>query len=218
MEEMLQGNDYARSLISPNQRLMFGHMTEHFVDDVLFEELMDQLSQENMGWPNRQQMSWFHTLAKRRFQELPIRMIFHEMAFSEFAVTGEIDFYNVKIRLTPAQRLRYIAYIQTLIRENENLSMKLVYGAIISDFQYNANQCVFLADGISYLSLDDSVTRDSLRVVNHPDMRVMLERFFERVWNSSSKVVVGDRAAVEDYVDHISQQIRMISLLDGRPE
>ena len=30
MLDLLRGKDYARSLIAPNQRLMFGHMTEHF--------------------------------------------------------------------------------------------------------------------------------------------------------------------------------------------
>lgn len=218
MEELLMGNDYARSLISPNQRLMFGHMTEHFLDDVLFEQVVEQLAKTRTGALSRQQITWFHTLSKRRFQELPIRMVFYEQAFSDFAVTGEVDFYNLKIRLTPAQRLRYIEYLRDLIRNYENLSVKLVYGALISDFQYNANQCVFLSDGISYLSLDDSVTQDSLRIVNHPDMKVMLERFFDRVWNANSDVVIGDRNAVADYVDHISQQIRMISLLDSRPE
>lgn len=215
MEEMLLGNDYARSLISPNQRLMFGHMTEHFVDDELFEELLNQVAREHTGRLTRQQMTWFHTLAKRRFQELPIRITFYEPAFSEFAVNGEIDFYNLKVRLTPQQRLRYVAYIRDLVAGRENLEVKLVYGTLISDFQYNANQCVFLTDGISYLSLDDSMPRDSLRVVNHPDLKMMLERSFEKIWDD---IALGDRDVVLDYVDHISQQIRLISLLDTRPE
>lgn len=215
MEEMLLGNDYARSLISPNQRLMFGHMTEHFVPDDLFEELLPHLGEKNESAVGYDQLKWSHTLAKRRFEELPIRILFYEPAFSDFAVTGEVDFYNVKIRLPPKQRLRYIRNLSELLRNHENLSVKLVYGALISDFQYNANQCVFLTDGISYLSLDETVNRDSLRVVNHADMKNMLEKFFEKLWGYEREMVISDRDAIFEYIEHITQQIRMISHLEG---
>lgn len=214
MEEMLMGNDYARSLISPNQRLMFGHMTEHFVPDDLFEELLTQLPEDRATHLTAERYRWSHTLAKRRFEELPIRIIFYEPAFSDFAVTGEVDFYNAKLHLTPRQRLKYISYLRELFSQQENLSVKLVYGALISDFQYNADQCVFLSDGISYLSLDDNASQDSLRVVNHADMKTVLERFFEKVWQVGSDVVLSDRAAIIEYIDHITQQIRMISHLE----
>lgn len=216
MEEMLRGNDYARSLIAPNQRLMFGHMTEHFMPDDLFEEVLSQLAEvEQVSAVSLERIRWAHTLAKRRFQELPIRIIFYEPTFSDFAVTGGLDFYNVKVSLTPEQRLRYITYLRDLFRRNENLSVKLIYGALISDFQYNADQCVFLTDGISYLSLDDNADRDSLRIVNHADMKMMLDLFFERVWQSDTSVVMSGREAILDYIDHILQQIRMISHLEN---
>lgn len=212
MEEMLLGNDYARSLIATNQRLMFGHMTEHFMPDDLFEEVLSQLAEsEQVTAVSLERIRWAHTLAKRRFQELSIRIVFYEPTFSDFAVTGELDFYNVKVSLSPEQRLKYITYLRDTFRKQDNLSVKMIYGALISDFQYNADQCVFLTDGISYLSLDDNGDRDSLRIVNHADMKMMLDRFFERVWQSDAGVVMSDRAEVMEYIDHILQQIRMIS-------
>lgn len=220
MEQMLTGNDYARSLISPNQRLMFGHMTEHFVPDDLFEELVEQLKAEGRSASvTLERLRWAHTLAKRRFQELPVRVIFSESAFADFAVTGEVDFYNIKIFLNPEQRLRYIRGLRELLSRQDRVAVKLVYGALVSDFRYHADQCVFLTDGISYLSLDDSPERDSLRVVNHRDMKQMLDRFFERVWHNDSSVVVSDREAVMEHVDHILQQVQMIAFLadpDGK--
>lgn len=216
MEQMLLGNDYARSLISPNQRLMFGHLTEHFVPDDLFEELVEQLKAGGESSEvTLERLRWAHALAKRRFQELPVRLLFSEPAFADFAVTGELDFYNMKLFLDPGQRVRYISWLREVIRQQQGLEVKMVYGALVSDFQYHADQCVFLSDGISYLSLDDSPERDSLRVVNHSDMKMVLDRFFERVWQSDSSVVVSDRAKVMEHVEHILQQVRMIALMNG---
>lgn len=215
MQEMLEGNDYARSLISPNQRLLFGHMTEHFLPDALFETILDRLREkENSTTITVEQLRWFHTLAKRRFEELPIRILFYESALAEFAVVGELDFYNMKIKLTPSQRLQYVTYMRDLIQDSSNLEVRLIYGRLFSDFQYNANQCVYLTDGISYLSLDDNSEQNSLCTINHADMKKAFESFYEEIWEDRKDVVVSGRVAVLSYIDHIIQQVRMIDHLE----
>lgn len=214
MLEMLQQNDYARSLISPNQRLLFGHMTEHFLPDSLFEEILSQLRKEDYPLDiTAEQLRWFHTLAKRRFEELPIRILFHEAALAEFAVVGEMDFYNLKIKLTPSQRLQYVSYMRELIENYDNLEVKLIYGRLFSDFQYNINQCVYLTDGISYLSLHDNGKQNSLCTINHADMKKAFELFFEEIWKNREDVVISERMAVRSYIDHIIQQIRMMDCM-----
>ena len=65
------------------------------------------------------------------------------------------------------------------------------------------------------MSLDETVNRDSLRVVNHADMKNMLEKFFEKLWGYEREMVISDRDAIFEYIEHITQQIRMISHLEG---
>lgn len=214
MTEMLRGNDYARSLISPNQRLLFGHLNEHFITNALLESITTGLAADYEPVINISQLQWLHALSKRRFEELPVQIMFYESALSEFAVMGELDFYNIKVKLTPVQRLDYICNLRDLLQHNENLSVKLIYGRLFSDFQYNANQCVFLTDGISYLSLDGNGARDSLYIINNRQMHDAFRCFYDEVWQNCREVVISDRAMVLSYIDHIIQQIRMIVHLD----
>lgn len=218
MEEMLQGKDYARSLIAPNQRLLFGHLTEHFFPDELLSIIVDAMAKEKDPVVTANQLRWFHSLSKRRFEEQPIRILFYESALSEFAVEGELDFYNFKIHLTPQQRLQYIGHMLDLLRRNDNLEVKLIYGRLFSDFQYNANQCVFLTDGISYLSLEGHGSVDSLYMINNPDMHDAFSCFYEEIWHNCDDVVISDRETVLGYIEHIAQQISMIAGLDEMPE
>lgn len=214
MDELLTDNTYARSLIAANQRLLFGHLTEHFVPCDLLETLMAQLVQDHTPVVSAVQMRWFHALSERRFEEMPIQILFYEAALSSFAVEGIIDFYNLKIHLTPAQRLIYIRNLRRVLYDNPNLEVKLIYGRLYHDFQYNANQYVFLTDSNAFLSLDGQEFQDSMYIVNHADMHETFSRFYDEVWNNREDVVISDRDTVLAYVDHIVQQVEMIARLE----
>lgn len=213
MVDLLLCNDYARSLIATNQRMLFGHMTEQFVPMELLEAIISDppdhpevISEDNLRW--------LQSLARERLGKSDVKMIFYESALSEFAVDGVLDFFNMKIRLTPAQRLQYMCNLRDLIRSNSNLSVKMIYGLLFTDFQYNANQFVFLSDGISYLSLDCNEATDSLHIINNKDMYRVFSCFFDEVWNNRPDVVVSDRDDVLRYIDHIVQQIQLIASLE----
>ena len=209
MSDLIRNNDYVRSLIAPNQKLIFGHMTEHFLPDDLFETII----QEHPELENVEQIRWFQALSKRRFKELPIKLIFRGIALSEFTVEGTLEFYNHHLKLTPSQRKQYLCSIRDIIASNENLSVHFVNGKLFSDFQYQSNQCLFLNEGYSYLTLGNTGAHN-LYVVNTPQMKQVFEQFFDAIWNGFTDVVVSDLDTVLRYFDHAIHQIDMILMLE----
>ena len=212
MREMLLGNHYTRSILSPHQRLRIGHMTERFLPDDLFEEVVAQLIPTCKEVINLEELRWIHDLTQHSYTELPIQILFNASAFSDFTVTGELNFFNMKVILSPEQRLRYIQHIADLIRDNENLSVKLIYGRLISDFQYTANQCICLSDTASVLRLMAS-GQYSINQVNHADLKDAFNRYYEEIWNYPSDAVMSDRNEILAFLDHVLRQTRMINKL-----
>ena len=215
MDEMLTGNDYARSLISTNQRLMIGHATEHFLSQPLLEEIIGLLNGHLAERVDGNHLRWIHSLSCRRFQEQPMKILIYESALSEFIVNGRLDFYNLNVTLTPRQRLAYIRNLQDMLQQNGNIQIRLIYGPLFPDFQYNADQCAFFSDGASYLRLA-AENRDENKIftVNTPEMHDVFDHFFAEVWDNQQKVVVSDRQTVLNYVNHIAQQAAMIAGLE----
>ena len=217
MREMMMKNDYVRMLLSPNHRLTLGHITEHFLSDGLFEEIMTQLAQtyniKEWSDVSAEDIRWAHALTGRSYQEAPVRIVFMGVAFSEFAMTGELDFFNLKVTLTPAQRLRLITELRDTLQQHENISLRLVYGRLTADFLYMSNQCVYLSDGTSYLRLNGGGRTNSLHIINHADMKSAFHCFFEEIWKQDQELVISDRRAILQYIDHTIQQIDMISQL-----
>ena len=216
MEEMLRGSEYARSLIAPNQRMLFGHMTEHFLSASLLEEIIESFHGQNRTNITADQLQWVHALSARRFQEQPVQIMFYESALSEFAVNGELDFYNMKIHLTPAQRLEYLRHLQQLMEEYTNIEVRLIYGSLFSDFQYHANQCILLSDGTSFLRLVGQGNLNGLYSINHVKMHAVFDCFYDEVWENAQGVVISDRETVLSYIEHIVQQAEMIARLESR--
>lgn len=212
MREILLGNHYALSILSPHQKMRIGHLNERFLPDDLFEEIVQQLIPVCKEVVSVSELSWLHELAAQSHKELPIQIIFNASAFSDFAVSGDLDFFNMKVQLTPQQRLRYIQHMKETILNNENLSVKMVYGRLISDFQYVGNQNIILGDSTSLLRL---VAGDqySLNIINHTSMKEAFTRFFEEIWNYRSDVVISSKDEIISYLDHAMRQIQMIAKL-----
>ena len=216
MHDMLTGHDYIHTLLSPNRRWILGHMTEHFLPDDLFEEIVAELS----GNPNDQitvdELYRIHNLTRNMIEKSQLHLVFYESAFSDLAVSDELDFYNFKVHLTVSQRHRYMKHLLHLFETQKNLQIRLVYGKFVSDFQYIANQCVFLSDVFSYLRLDNSSNRNNLVIVNQPEVQQIFNSFFTKVWNYSSDVVVADKEYILSYIEHVMQGIHLISKMEQR--
>ena len=213
IEELLIGNDYARSLISSDQRMLFGHMTEHFLPDDLFETFLA----EHTDMKHAEQIRWLHGLNKRRFQDIPVQMLLRDIALSAFAVDGELEFFNKRIKLTPKQRLRYVENLRNLISGSSNLSVRMLSGRLLSDYQFRANQCVFLNSSVPYLSLGERNAK-GVYVINNSQMKSVFEKFFQSIWEDNNRGILCDRNEILLFLEQVIQQISMIAKLEESHE
>ena len=138
----------------------------------------------------------------------------YESAFSNFVVTGELDFFNYKVKLSVQQQFRYMEYLLELSENCENLDYRLIYGQFVSDFEYIDNQCIFLTDTISYLCLKSSAKRNGMLVINRADMQKVFEQSFEEFWNYGDSVIISDKAEIISYIQHVLHGIKMISCME----
>ncbi|MGN0323165.1 MAG: hypothetical protein ACI4DZ_08630 [Oliverpabstia sp.] len=212
--DMMRNHDYIHTLLSPNIRWLMGHMTEHFLPEDLFEEIVRDLEAAGKLSVSSEELRSIHRLLRTVMRESPIRLMLYESAFSSFVVTNELDFYNLKIKLSVKQQIRYMEHLIELCEKCENLNFRLVYGQFVSDFEYIDNQCIFLTDTISYLRLKSSANRNDMLIINRTDMQRVFERSFEEFWNYGDAVVISDKEAILSYMQHILQGVKLISRIE----
>ncbi|MGN0249994.1 MAG: hypothetical protein ACI4EH_01330 [Oliverpabstia sp.] len=214
IRDMIRNHDYIHTLLSPNIRYLVGHMTEHFLSEDLFEEIVQELETSGKMSVSTEELRNVHRLVRNIVQNSHIRIMVYESAFSSFAVNSELDFFNYKVKLSVRQRLRYMEHLLEIGEKCKNLDFRLVYGQLVSDFEYIDNQCIFLTDTISYLRLKSSVNRNDMLIINRADMQKVFERSFEEFWNYGEDVIISDREAIISYMRHVLHGIQMISCME----
>lgn len=207
MEDMLLDNDYIRFLLGRNQRWLLGHLTEHLMPEELFEELAPEFCRKRDL--SLEQLRRTHAMARSVIDEMGIRVMICEKALMEFAVSGELDFFNCKVNLTPEQRLTYLRYMCTLPEKNPRIRCKFIRVGAVSDVQHILDPTVFLSDTAGYLRLVRVGAENNMSVVKRMDALEMLRAFFEDVWQDEGYNHISDREDMEALIRHV---IRMIQL------
>lgn len=207
MDDMLLSNDYIRFLLGRNQRWILGHMTEHLMPDDLFEELApDYCASREI---TLEELRRIHTMTSSILEEMSFRGFICEEALMNFAVNGELDFFNTKVILTPEQRLRYLNHMCHLPDKNKKLQYKIMRSGAISDTQHIPDPTVFLSDSMCYLRLARSGPENNVSIVNRIRMLEMLQEFFENVWSWEGYNHIESTDEITDVIYYVVQMIKV---------
>lgn len=206
ISDMISNYDYMHSLLSTNLRWVFGHMTEHFLPDDVFEEMLT--TSDYCGIKEEVSLRKVQSIVKKILQKSNVKIVINEFALADFAVSGRLNFYNNKVYLSEEQRIKCIKYILDLLETNEKLELKSTSGKFVEDYYYAARPCVFMADTISYIRLE---SRNSVAMLNGTQIKSVFSKFFEEIWESENDVVVGNVQDVKKYIYHIMQSIEILS-------
>lgn len=214
MKEMLEQYDYIQSMLSKKLRWLIGHMTEHFFPKDLFEELLLQTNLCEKWGVSCDKLRQIHSVTNSILKESPVQIMVYESAFTDFAVSGKLDFYNYSVVLTPNQRIQYMRNILDILEKNNHFQIKLICGRFVSDFQYIANPCLFLSDTISYLRLDNKNYQNNTMALNGISIKTMFSQFLSEIWNNRDGVVLDDRNTVKETIKHMIESIELLSRME----
>lgn len=211
MPDMLMRNDYIHAIISPNLRWGIGHITEHFLPEDVFEEIMADLEAADVLKVDADSLRTIQHMNYRAMQESEIRLILQEDAVSNFVINGELDFYNRKIRLNPGQMERCMEHMIELCSTCGNLEIRMIYGNPGMECHFADNECVFLGDTMAYMRMKNAGIENNIVMVNNQSVHRIFERTFEIIWNTDNRRVLSDRSEIIEYMNHMSDGIHLVS-------
>ena len=212
MRNLLQGSDYISQMLSENLCWLLGHMTEHFLPEELHKELLEYL---DISDAEREKMQNIHLLVEEVLKKSHVRILLYETALSQFAISGELDFYNNKILLDTRQREQCLSYIQNIIHEENAMELRIIHGHFVMDFQFNANPSLFLSNNLCYLRLDSKNIQNNVTLLNINIAKKMFRCFFEEIWSHSEEdVVISDWRKIESILKHMKQSVALLKKVD----
>lgn len=199
MNEMLSKHIYAHAMLALKQQWIIGHLTEHFLPEPVFEEIVEQINDRNDSQISIEELREIHCITQKIMKESPIKILGYRTAFYNLVVDNELDFYDYKVHLTRTQITACIKYFLELCRNHSGIEIKMVSGRLTSGIDYCTNPCVFLNDTVSHLRLSGEY--NSMFLIDRSDMREAFEKMFEKCWHTEDRLIT-DREEIMTNIEH----------------
>lgn len=124
-------------------------------------------------------------LTQRILETTPIHLIIYASVLKDFTVTGELDFFGVRISLTISQRLRCLKNLEQLLNKLDLMHVCVLPEGILSDHQHIPHPTLFISDSLCYLRLKKLTPEYNICIPNKIILDHIFEEFFDDVWDSN---------------------------------
>ena len=142
-------------------------------------------------------------------KEIGGKLLISENALLDFAVTGELDFFNRKFHLTPEQRLRYLDYARELANGSSGLQLGILKSGSVSDIQHIPAPNLFLSDTMCHVRLKRTGNHNHIGIINKVQVSDMFRNFFDSVWDDERFHAMKDQASIKDFLHYIIQMVQV---------
>lgn len=207
MKELIFNHRYLQTVLAQDCRWLVGHLTEHFLSVELFEQLLVNTFPQEC----HEELRLTHNLSKSRIKSDNIRIIFYNLSIMDFVLSGEIDFFNQKIILTPEQREKELRYLRDLFSEMKDGNLKLVKEGFVDDFKYITNPCFFLSESMQYLRLENKCYKNNILVVKNETVQSAFEHLFEVLWQDRPRMVIEGSENIRNKMNNFIEASVLIS-------
>lgn len=207
LQQMLRTNEYLQYTFSKNQRWILRQVTEHSIPDALFEELLAEYCRQHKEL-SPDILRHMHKLSTRVLESMPVRFLLSEDGMSDFAVSGQIDFFGTKMYLSPQQRLQCLEYAAEQVKKNPRIEARILRNHRVMNLHHIPMPTTFLSDAFCYMRIKRSGPDNNLSILHHAKLADMFRKYFDDLWSSATYVDSNQNAAVE-MMEYATQMVRV---------
>lgn len=212
--EFLSGNNYMKSILSEQQYWLISSVTEHFLPEDLFEELLEEQVKGQQDAETLALIRRNHVLVRNIMGEMTTKILLYESALQNFMVTGEMDLFCCKVCLTTKQRLRYLENMVEKLKQNPEIEVRVFSTEYLNNFHLVNTPNVFCSDSISYIRLKNQA---GVGILNKVSVSRMFVKSLDEIWAHLNDVSKEGAWGVEDtwsLIHHISRSLRLLAMME----
>ncbi len=190
MIDFLRDNSYMKSILSERHQWLIGSITEHFLPDDLFEEMMAEKPASEVDDGILMMVRKVHVLTRHILEETHAKVVLYDSALQNLMVTGEIDFFGNKIVLNTRQRIRCLESLIALMDRNGSMEIRMLGQETLPKFRLIGTPNVFGADSFTHIRMESKHDWNSIKMFTKSSVRRILYDAFGEIWEK-----LGEEAA-----------------------
>lgn len=214
--EIILEKNYIEYMIGRDLRWLIGNMSELFMPSDLFLEIGKIVFGESKEIVD--ELKNIDAILQNAIYKSNIQILMYENAIRQYISNGILSFFNTTITLSLEQRQRHIEYMEKILKENEDIDIKLINGNLVDDFKNKENPTAYLSRNINIIkgNFDEySEYENKYLIIRDNRLDNIFKRFFKEVWESERYNISKFK---EEAIIRISDLLNYINILKSTVE
>ena len=207
--DIIRNRIYLQYIMGQDLRWIIGHMNELFMPYDLFEEISQSIFEGDKEVLD--ELKKINMLLQNVIYKSKLKVLIYELDIRNYISLGELKFFNIPIKLTFEQRERHINYIKKIIKEYNNVEIKLIDGNFVKAFKDIQDSSIYLSKTLKMMSINPIENQNNYAIIKDNEFEKICDEFFEILWNEDNEIIESDKI---DIIDRIEKTLMCTKIIN----
>ncbi|WP_286312085.1 helix-turn-helix domain-containing protein [Romboutsia ilealis] len=197
------------AIYTKDRRCLFTNMSkDKDIVDEIYYSLEDIL--KNRAKPILEVKSILEIIRKRTYHQYilqnviyksKLKVLIYEKEIRKYISVGMLNFFNIPIKLTFEQRERHINYIKKVIKESDNVEIKLIDGDFIDAFKETQDYAIYLSKTLTMMSINPTENHNDYAILKNSEFKNICDKVFKILWNKEADILVSNKIEILERIE-----------------
>lgn len=200
---IIKNNIYTQYILGNDLRWLIGSMNELFMPEDLFIEVGKEVFGEDKEI--LEELRKINIFLNNKTYKSKLKVLIYESELRRYISSGELNFFNMPVKLSFKQREKHIEYMEKLLRENENIDIKVIDGDFIEGYKEDLNPSLYLSKNIKLTTIHPTDDIRQYAVIIDNQFKTVCDKTFDKMWNDRDNITLNDKdRIIENIIEFLS--------------
>lgn len=200
--EMIEDQTYVQYIMNSELRCLLGSINEFFMPPDLFMEIAHRVFGDHPKIIN--ELKKINVFLHNATYKCKLKVLIYELELRKYMSSGCLHFFNTPVTLTFKERERHIEYIEKILKENNQVEIRLVDGNFVEDFRHADNPSFYLSKNLKFIKVHPVSGKNDYSILRDNEIKKMVDNLFDKLWNYGNDLILVDK---DDILERISKSI-----------
>ena len=206
--DIIKDQLYTQYLMSQDLRWLIGSINELFMPSRLFMEVKNSLFKDDKIL---EEIEKVNIVLQNITYKSKIKVLIYVSEIKRYISSGEINFLNNPVKLSFEQRKEHINYLKDIIKNNDNIEVKLVAGDFVEYFKNYPNPCLYLSKSIKLIQTNHDDGVSDYAIVRDKEFKDICDKFYKKIWEEPNDIIISDK---DEILDILQKELTYASILN----
>ena len=197
LTDIIKEKLYIQYFMNQDLSWLIGSMNELLMPPELFMNISEALFDDP---ETLEELSKVNIVLQNITYKSKIKVLIYVSEIKKYMSSGKLNFFNTQIELTLDQRKEHINYFKDIIRNSNNIEIKLIDGDFVEYFKYHKNPSLYLSKNIKLIQTDHENGISDYAIIKDQEFKSNCDEFYKAIWEER-EIIISDKDEILDILE-----------------